>query len=61
MANITGGEAKYYIGHKTLTKSCIFPSSALSVLLYFALEEVLTKSASLTFNSLSTHLLKKQL
>ena len=50
--------------HETLTKSCILlykgSDSALSVLLYFTLKQLLTKFTSLKFNTLSTHLLNKQ-
>ena len=59
--------AKYqcYTCHKTLTKSCILSykrsGSALSVLLYFTLKEVLIKYTTLKFNALSTHLLNKQM
>ena len=55
VANIAGGEAEYYICHKTLTKSCILSykqsGSALSVLLYFTLKDVLTEDTPLKFNT----------
>ena len=47
MANIARGEAEWYICHETLTKSCILSykrsGSALSVLLYFTVKDVLTE------------------
>ena len=47
VANIARDEAKCYICHETLTKSCILSykrsGSALSVLLYFTLKDVLTE------------------
>ena len=57
VANIAQGEDKCYICQETLTKSCI-PSykqsgSALSVLLYFTLKDMLTEDIPLncsTFN-----------
>ena len=55
MANIAQGEAEYYICHETLTKSCILSytqsDSALSVLLYFILKDVLTEDTPLKFNT----------
>ena len=55
MANIARGEAKCYICHEILTKSCIHSykqsGSALSVLLYFKLKDVLTVDFSLKFNT----------
>ena len=55
MANIAQGEAECYICHKTLTKSCILSykrnGSALSVLLYFTLKDVLTEEIHLKFNT----------
>ena len=54
VANIALGEAKCYICNETLTKSCILSykqsGSALSVLLYFTLKDVLTKDTPLKFN-----------
>ena len=51
VANIAQGEAKCYICHETLTKSCILSyrrsGSALSVLLYFKLKDVLTEDIPL--------------
>ena len=47
MANIARGKAECYICHKTLIKSCILSckrsDSALSVLLYFTLKDMLTE------------------
>ena len=58
MANIACGEAKCYICHKTLTKSCMLSykrsGSALSVLLYFKLKDVLTEDFPLKFNTFVT-------
>ena len=55
MANIARGEAECYICHKTLIKSCILSykrsGSALSVLLYFILKDVLTEDFPLKFNT----------
>ena len=55
MANIAQGKAECYICHETITKSCILlynqSGSALSVLLYFTLKDVLTKDAPLKFNT----------
>ena len=55
MANIAPGEAECYICHETLTKSCILSckqsGSALSVLLYFTLKDVLTEDTPLKFNT----------
>ena len=49
-------QAECYICHKTLTKSCIFlykqSVSALSVLLYFTLKDLLTEDTPLKFNAL---------
>ena len=54
MANIAQSKAEYYICHETLTKSCILSynqsGSALSVLLYFKLKDVLTEDIPLNFN-----------
>ena len=47
MTNIAQGKVECYICHKILTKSCILSykqsGSALSVLLYFTLKDVLTE------------------
>ena len=55
VTNIARGEAKCYICHETLTKSCILSykqsGSALSVLLYFTLKDVLTEDTPLKFNT----------
>ena len=55
VANIARGEAKCYICHGTLTKSCILSykrsGSVLSVLLYFTLKDVLTEDTPLKFNT----------
>ena len=55
VANIARGEAKCYICHETLIKSCILSykqsGSALSVLLYFTLKDVLTEDIPLKFNT----------
>ena len=55
VANIARGEAKCYICHETLTKSCILSykrsGSVLSVLLYFTLKDVLTEDTPLKFNT----------
>ena len=55
MANIAPDEAECYIYHEALTKSCILSykpiGSALSVLLYFTLRDVLTEDTSLKFNT----------
>ena len=55
VANIARGEAECYICHETLTKSCILSykrsGSALSVLLYFTLKDVLTEDTPLKFNT----------
>ena len=52
VANIAQGETECYICHETLTKSCILHTkgsgSALSVLLYFKLKDVLTEDIPLT-------------
>ena len=57
VANIAGGKAEYYICHETLIKSCILsnkPSgSALSVLLYFTLKDVLTEDIPFKFSTLN--------
>ena len=49
------GEAKCYICYETLIKSCILSykrsGSALSVLLYFTLKDVLTEDIPLNFNT----------
>ena len=59
-ANIARGEC--YICHKTLTKSCILSfkrsGSALNILLYFTLKDLLTEDTPLKFNTLI--LLNKQ-
>ena len=51
VANIARGEAKCYICHKTLIKSCMLSykqsGSVLSVLLYFTLTKVSAKYSSL--------------
>ena len=53
VANIAQGEC--YICHEILTKSCILSykrsGSALSVLLYFTLKDVLTEDTPLKFNT----------
>ena len=55
VANIARGEAECYICHKTLTKSCILSykqnGSALSVLLYCTLKDVLTEEIPMKFNT----------
>ena len=55
VANIAGGKAQCYICHETLTKSCMLSykqsGSALSVLLYFTLKDVLTEDTPLKFNT----------
>ena len=55
MANIAQGKAGCYICHKALIKSCILSykrsGSALSVLLYFTLKDVLTEDVPLKFNT----------
>ena len=55
VANIAQGKAEFYICCETLTKSCILSykrsGSALSVLLYFTLKDVLTEDISLKFNT----------
>ena len=55
VANIAQDEAQCYICHETLTKSCILSykrsGSALSVLLYFTLKDVLTEDTPLKFNT----------
>ena len=55
VANIARGEAECYICHETLTKSYILSykrsDSALSVLLYFTLKDVLTEDTPLKFNT----------
>ena len=57
VANIARGETECYICHEleTLTKSCILSykrsGSALSVLLYFTLKDVLTEDTPLKFNT----------
>ena len=55
VANIAQGKAKCYICHKTLTKSCILSykrsGSALSVLLYFKLMDVLIEDIPLKVNT----------
>ena len=49
------GQAKCYICHKILTKSCILSyeqsGSALSVLFYFTHKDVLTEDTPLKFNT----------
>ena len=56
MANIARGEAECCIFHDTLTKSCILSykrsSSALSVVLYYTLKDVLTEDTPLKFNTI---------
>ena len=55
VANIAEAKPECYICHETLIKSCILSykgsSSALSVLLYFILKDVLTKDTPLKFNT----------
>ena len=55
VANIALGKAECYICHETLTKSCILSykrsGSALSVLLYFTLKDVLREDTPLKFNT----------
>ena len=55
IGNIAWGETECYICHETLIKSCILsykPSgSALSVLLYFTLKDVLTEDIPLKVNT----------
>ena len=55
VANIARGEAECYICRETLIKSCILSckrsGSALSVLLYFTLKDVLTGDIPLKFNT----------
>ena len=55
VANIAQGEAECYICHETLIKSCILTykqsGSALSVLLYSTLKDVLTEDILLKFNT----------
>ena len=55
MANIARGKAECYVCHNTLTKSRILSykrsGSALSVLLYFKLKDVLTEDIPLKFNT----------
>ena len=55
VANIARSEAECYICHETLTKSCILSyeqsGSALSVLLYFTLKDLLTEGTPLKFNT----------
>ena len=54
VTNIAWGKAKCHICQETLTKSCILSykqsSSALSVLMYFTLKDVLTKDTPLKLN-----------
>ena len=61
MANIERENAECYICHKTLPRAvyCKQSGSALSVLLYFTLKELLTKYTSLKFNALSANLRNK--
>ena len=55
VANIARGKAECYIFHETLTKSYMLSykrsGSALSVLLYFKLKDVLTEDIPLKFNT----------
>ena len=55
VGNIARGEVECYNCHETLTKSCILSykrsGSALSVLLYFTLKDVLTEGTPLKFNT----------
>ena len=55
VANIVRGKAECYICYETLIKSCILSykrsDSALSVLLYFTLKDVLTEDIPLNFNT----------
>ena len=54
-SRVANSEAECYICHETLTKSCILSykrsGSALSVLLYFTLKDVLTEDTPLKFNT----------
>ena len=62
VANIARGKAKSYICHKTLTKGYIlsykWSGSALSILLYFTLKDMLTKDIPLKFNTFTNYPLK---
>ena len=53
VANIAQGKAKCYICHETLTKGCVLSykqsGSALSVVLYFTLKDMLAEDTSLKF------------
>ena len=55
VANIARGEAECYICHEILIKSCILSykrsGSALSVLLYFTLKDMLTEDIPLKLNT----------
>ena len=55
MTNIVRGEAECYIYHEIFTKNCTLSykrsGSALSVLLYFILKDVLTEDTPLKFNT----------
>ena len=55
VTNIARDKAEYYICHETVIKSCILSykrsDSALSVLLYFTLKDVLTEDIPLKFNT----------
>ena len=55
VANIERDKTECYIYHETLIKSCILSykqsGSALSVLLYFILTDVLTEDIPLKFNT----------
>ena len=55
VGNIAGGIAECYICYETFTKSCILSykrsDSALSVLLYFILKDVLTEDTPLKLNT----------
>ena len=55
VANIAQGKAECYICLEALTKSCILSykwgGSALSVLLYYTLKDVLTEAIPFKFNT----------
>ena len=57
VANIARDKAECYICHETLIKSCILSykqsGSALCVLLYFTLKDVLTEDIPLKFNTVN--------
>ena len=60
MTNIARGKAKCYICHEILIKSYILSykrsGSALSVLLYFELKNVLTEYIPLKFNTFNEYI-----